>query len=283
MSVFDHPDFDDHQQVVFVSDPAANLRAIIAIHSTGSIGLAGGGCRMFPYETSDAALRDVLRLSRAMTYKLALAGLPAGGGKAVVLGDPEKDKSQALLKALGRAVQQLGGRFVIGEDVGTNAGDMAVIAEETPFVTRSIGLQDTSVPTAWGTFTALETCVHHRLERSDLKGVRVAVQGVGAVGFRLCRHLAEAGAKLLVADVDEDAVENVVATLSATRVSPDEIHAATTSTTLRVRWVRCSMNRPSPRSKRGSSAVLRTTNWPTSAAMPKHSEHVAFSTRRTSS
>src|SRR5262245_52938603 len=119
MTLFDSPDFDDHEHVSFFADPASGLRAIVAIHSTVPVGIAGGGCRMWPYASEEDALTDALRLSKAMTYKLALANLPAGGAKAVVIGDPATDKSEALLRALGRAVHRLGGRFMIAEDVGT--------------------------------------------------------------------------------------------------------------------------------------------------------------------
>ena len=149
MAVFQHPEFDDHEQVSFLSDAATGLRAIVAIHTTSRIGIAGGGCRMWPYASDDDALRDVLRLSKAMTYKLALADIPSGGAKSVVIADSKTDKTEALLRALGRAVHSLGGRYVIAEDVGTTPADMDIIAKETPYCAgRSGGSGDTTPPTA---------------------------------------------------------------------------------------------------------------------------------------
>jgi leucine dehydrogenase len=227
MTVFEHPDFDDHEHIAFLSDAATGLRAIVAIHTTSSLGLAGGGCRIWPYASDDAALRDVLRLSKAMTYKLVLAGIPSGGAKTVVIADPHKDKNEDLLRALGRAVHSLGGRYVIAEDVGTTPADMELIAKETPYVAgRSGGSGDTTPPTAFGTFLALECAVKRRLERADLSGLRVAIQGVGGVGFRLGQLLAERGAKLWVTDIDEAKVRRAVDELGAQAVAGDAIYDA---------------------------------------------------------
>lgn len=222
MTVFDNPSFDEHEHVSFFAEPAAGLRAIVAIHTTGAAGMAGGGCRMQPYSSTDKALSDALRLSRAMSYKLALVDMPAGGAKTVVIGDPAKDKSEALLLALGRAVHRLGGRYVIAEDVGTTPEDMRIIARETPYV---MGRQsDTSPPTAYGVFLGLREAVRRRLGKDDLDGLKVAIQGVGQVGRRLARHLVEHGAALWISDVDEGAVRAVVAELGARAVSPDAVH-----------------------------------------------------------
>lgn len=227
MAVFEHPEFDNHEQVSFLSDEATGLRAIVAIHTTSNLGIAGGGCRMWPYPSDDAALRDVLRLSKAMTYKLALAGIPSGGAKSVVIADPKTDKSEALLRALGRAVHTLGGRYVIAEDVGTTPADMEVIAQETPYCAgRSGGSGDTTPPTAYGTFLALECAVKRRLDREDLNGLRVAIQGVGGVGFRLGQLLKERGAELVVTDINEDAVRRAVEQLGARAVEGDAIYDA---------------------------------------------------------
>jgi leucine dehydrogenase len=216
MSVYSCPDFDNHEHVSFFADEASRLRAIIAIHCTAPFGLAGGGCRMWPYASDGDALRDVLRLSRAMSYKLALCDMPAGGAKSVIIGDPKKDKTEALLHALGRAVERLGGRYIIAEDVGTTPEDMRVIGTETKYVVgRST---DTGPATAYGTFVGLRTAVERALGRTDLKGLRVAVQGVGNVGRRLCRHLVEAGADIVVTDVDERAVRAVVDELGSPHV-----------------------------------------------------------------
>lgn len=227
MAVFEHPEFDDHEHVSFLSDPETGLRAIVAIHTTSELGIAGGGCRMWRYPSDDAALRDVLRLSRAMTYKLALAGIPSGGAKSVVIADPKTDKNEALLRALGRAVHSLGGRYVIAEDVGTTPADMEVISKETPYCAgRSGGSGDTTPPTAYGTFLALELAVKRRLQREDLEGVRVAIQGVGGVGFRLGELLKERGAELVVTDIDAAKVERAVSELGAVAVEGDAIYDA---------------------------------------------------------
>lgn len=227
MSVFQHPEFDEHEHIAFLSDKAAGLHAIVAIHTTSRLGIAGGGCRMWPYASDEAALRDVLRLSKAMTYKLALAGIPSGGAKSVVIADPKKDKSEALLRALGRAVHRLGGQYVIAEDVGTTPDDMEIIAKETPYCAgRSGGSGDTTPPTAYGTFLALEHGVRRKLGRDDLSGLRVAIQGVGGVGFRLGELLVQRGAKLVVTDIDEAKVRRAVDELGAQAVAGDAIYDA---------------------------------------------------------
>ena len=224
MSVFEHPDFDEHEQICFSSDAATGLRAIVAIHTTGRLGIAGGGCRMWPYASDEDALRDVLRLSKAMTYKLALAEIPSGGAKSVVIADPTTDKNEALLRALGRAVHGLGGRYVIAEDVGTTPADMDVIAMETPYCAGRSG--GTTSPTAYGTFLALERAVEHRLRREHLKGLRVAIQGMGGVGFRLGQLLVERGVELWVHDIEPDAVERAVRELGAHAVRAEAIYDA---------------------------------------------------------
>jgi leucine dehydrogenase len=221
MTPFDAPEFDDHEQVSFVRDPASGLRAIIAIHTSAPYGLSGGGCRMWPYASSEEALRDVLRLSTAMSYKLALTDMPAGGAKTVVIGDPTRDKSRALWLALGKAVDRLGGRYIIAEDVGTTPEDMRVIGEATRYVTGR--RRDTSPTTADGVFVGLRTSVKRRLGRDDLTGLRVAVQGLGNVGRRLAAHLHGAGAALVVADIDAALAARVAAELGATVVAPAEI------------------------------------------------------------
>jgi leucine dehydrogenase len=227
VAVFEHPDFDEHEQICFLSDAATGLRAIVAIHTTSRLGIAGGGCRMWPYASDEAALRDVLRLSKAMTYKLALADIPSGGAKSVVIADPATDKSEALLRALGRAVHSLGGRYVIAEDVGTTPADMEVISKETPYCAgRSGGSGDTTPPTAYGTFVALECAVRHRLQREDLRGLRVAIQGMGGVGFRLGELLVERGAELVVHDIKPEAVRRAVQQLGARAVEAEAIYDA---------------------------------------------------------
>ena len=227
VSIFDHPDFDDHEQVVFCHDPATGLKAIIAIHST-VLGPALGGCRMWPYAAEDEAVTDVLRLSQAMTLKHALAGSDHGGGKTVIIGDPATDKSPALFHALGRFVDSLGGRFIAAEDVGITVEDIGHVREVTP---HAAGLADTgggsgdpSPVTAWGVFCGIRAAVAHKLGRDDLAGVRVAVQGLGHVGYHLCRHLHQAGAGLQVADINQGAVAKAVSEFSAEAVDPATIH-----------------------------------------------------------
>lgn len=221
--LFEHEDFDGHEHVSFFADPSVGLRAIIAIHRTGPLGTAGGGCRMWPYADEAEALRDALRLSRAMTYKLALIEVPAGGAKAVILGDPARDKSEALLRALGRAVDRLGGRFIASEDVGTDPEDLAVVARETLWVNRHSAEADTAAATAYGVLVCLRAAVRRRLGRADLNGLTVAVQGLGRVGRALCSKLAVAGAKLRVSDLDRARVEAVVRESGVVAVAPDEI------------------------------------------------------------
>jgi leucine dehydrogenase len=187
------------------------------LHDT-TLGPALGGCRMWPYATEADAITDVLRLSRGMTYKAAMADLPYGGGKAVIIGDPRTDKSEALFRALGRAIDSLGGRYYTGEDVGTGPADMDHAAEETRYVlgsTRGGGSGDPSPVTARGVWLGIRTAVRHQLQRADLAGVRVAVQGLGHVGHNLARLLAQDGARLIVADLDPTRVERAV----------DELHA----------------------------------------------------------
>ncbi len=225
MSLFDSSEFDAHEHVSFFADDSVGLRAIVAIHRTGSLGTAGGGCRMWPYADDSLALRDALRLSRAMTYKLALFELPAGGAKAVVIGNPATDKSEALLEALGRAVDRLGGRFIVGEDVGTNSADMAVVARSTLWVSRG-GNHEGADATAYGVVVGMRAALKRRRGRDDLDGVKVAVQGLGRVGSALCQKLAAAGARLWVTDLDRAAVAHAVAEWRAIPVAPEAIFDA---------------------------------------------------------
>ncbi|MGB0681658.1 MAG: Leu/Phe/Val dehydrogenase [Magnetovibrionaceae bacterium] len=226
LSIFDSPHMDDHEQVVFVSDAEAGLRAIIAVHST-ALGPALGGCRMWSYASEPEALADVLRLSKGMSYKNALAGLPYGGGKSVILGDSAWAKTPSLFKAMGRAVERLGGAYIIAEDVGTSPADMAEVATETVHV---MGLEgqggDPSPATALGTFEGIKAAVRHRLGKADLAGLRVAVQGLGHVGWLLAEHLHLAGAELVVSDLDSLAVAGAVAQFDATAVEPEAIYGA---------------------------------------------------------
>ncbi len=218
-----------HERLVRVEDDACGLRAFIAIHST-RLGPAAGGLRMRPYESEQAAIEDVLRLSRGMTFKNAAAGLPLGGGKAVIIGDPAADKSPELLLAFGEAVEALGGRYWTAEDMGMSPRDMETIARRTAHVA---GLPegphasgDPSPITARGVFNAMRVAARHRLGSEDLSGRVVAVQGLGHVGEHLCQLLHEAGARLIVTDVALPAVERAVARFGALALSPDEIYDA---------------------------------------------------------
>jgi valine dehydrogenase (NAD+) len=201
-----------HEQIVFCHDPHSGLRAIIAIYST-ALGPALGGTRFYPYPAEEEALADVLNLSRAMAYKNALAGLDLGGGKAVIIGHPARDKSEALLRAYGRFVQSLGGRYVTACDVGTNSDDMDLIARECRYVTgRTLlngGAGDSSVLTAYGVFQAMRAAAEHVWGAASLEGRLVGVEGVGKVGHRLVDHLIEAGARVVACDPDAGAVQRV--------------------------------------------------------------------------
>lgn len=194
--MFDHPAFDGHERVVMHWDRNSGLKAVIALHDT-RLGPAAGGCRRWRYGSADEALGDALRLSRGMSYKNALAGLPLGGGKAVILADGPASRDQWLRFA--ELVDSLGGRYVTAEDVGSTPTDMAVVAERTPFVS-GVG-HDPSPMTARGVFAGMRKAAE-TVWGSGLDGRRVAVQGLGNVGSRLCALLVEAGAVLVVADID---------------------------------------------------------------------------------
>jgi leucine dehydrogenase len=227
MEIFDLREFDGHELIAFGQDAASGLRAIIAIHST-SRGAAAGGCRMWPYATSAEAVADVLRLSRGMSYKSALAGLPFGGGKAVIIGDSRKAKTPELFEAFGRLVDSLGGRYITAEDVGTTTADMACVARATRYVaglstTPGRAGGDPGPKTALGVFLGLKAAVKFRLGRGDLEGVSVAVQGVGGVGYHLCSLLAGEGALLSAADLRPGAVQRVCEEFHARAVPVEEL------------------------------------------------------------
>lgn len=201
-----------HEQVIFCQDVQSGLKAIIAIYST-ALGPALGGTRFYPYGSEDEALADVLNLAKAMSYKNALADLDLGGGKAVIIGDPNAGKSEPLLRAYGRYVNSLGGRYITACDVGTYSEDMDVIARECPHVTgRTVpqgGAGDSSVLTAFGVFQGIRAAAEYAWGSTELKGRRVAVEGVGKVGRRLVGHLTEAGAEVVICDVSEQAIDHV--------------------------------------------------------------------------
>ncbi|MBE3599144.1 MAG: Glu/Leu/Phe/Val dehydrogenase [Limnochordaceae bacterium] len=212
-----------HEQVVFAHDPPRRLRMIIAVHDT-TLGPALGGCRMWPYRTEEEALEDVLRLSRAMTYKNSIHGLRLGGGKSVIIGDPRTDKTSDLFEAAGEAVERLQGRYITAEDVGTNAQDMVMMRNATAYVA---GLPQTSGDpspfTALGVFRGIQACAQALWGSSDLDGRRVAIQGVGSVGFHLARHLVQAGARVTVTDIRPEKILRAVEQLGVDSVEPDAI------------------------------------------------------------
>lgn len=225
MSVFDLESFDNHEQVSFFTDKDSGLRAIVAIHDT-TLGPAVGGCRMWDYANDQEAITDVLRLSRGMTYKNAVAGLAMGGGKAVIIGDAKKDKTPELFQAFGRAVDTLGGRYYSAEDVGITTQDIMIAHQKTPYMAGLEGKSgDPSPFTALGTFLGIQAAVKHQLGRDSLSGVKVAVQGLGHVGYYLCRYLFEAGAKLTVTDLNKTALNQVATEFNAKVVGLDEIYS----------------------------------------------------------
>ena len=229
MSVFDAHDFDGHEQVIFCHDAASGLKAIIAIHNT-NLGPSLGGCRFWPYASEEEALKDVLRLSRGMTYKAALANLELGGGKAVIIGDAATEKTPEKLRAFGRFVERLNGLYITAEDMGTTPQDMSTIFEETSHVvgraTREGGSGDPSILTALGVFTAIRACVYYKMGQTDLSGIRMAVEGLGHVGLDLVRRLSEAGASLVVTDINETLLQKVAGQFGAKAVGLDDIFAA---------------------------------------------------------
>lgn len=225
--LFDHPEFD-HEQVLFAHDAASGLRAIIAIHDR-SLGPAAGGCRMRPYASDAEALTDVLRLSQGMTRKNALAGLPLGGGKSVIIADPRTQKTPELLRAFAGFVAELGGIYWTAEDIGMWADDVEVLAQHCDYIfgTISTGQHtgDPSAFTAAGCFAGLRACVRQVFGSDDLTGRTVAIQGVGNVGFALGRQLVDAGANLVVADTDQASVQRAVTELGARAIDVDQIGA----------------------------------------------------------
>src|SRR5438874_10328192 len=224
--MFSHPDYDGHEALLFAQDAASGLRALIAIHNT-TLGFAFGGCRIYPYASEQQAMTDVLRLSRGMTYKAAICELPYGGGKSVIIADPRRDKTPALLHAMGHLIESLGGRYITADDVGTTLADLAIIREVTRHAAgATAAAQQAALPvTAFGVFEALRAAAEVCLGRSDLEGLRVAVQGLGNVGMPLCGYLSAAGAALVVSDLDGNRCAQAAACYGATLAAPEEIHA----------------------------------------------------------
>ena len=226
MAVWKSREFDDHEQVCFFSDAKTGLRAIVAIHST-FLGPAAGGTRFKAYDSEDSALDDALRLSRAMSYKSALAGMPVGGGKSVIIGDPGSIKNRALLHAFGRFIDRIGNTYATGEDVGITVADIDTVAEVTKFVGgTSGGAGDPSVHTAVGYLHGLRAVLESQFQTDSFEGVRIAVQGLGAVGWRIAEQLHAGGAKLTVADIREEAVARAVRAFDAISQPTELIHRA---------------------------------------------------------
>ena len=226
-ALFSHHEFRDHERVLFAHDAETGLRAIIGVHSTAR-GPALGGCRVWRYASEAAALTDVLRLSRGMTYKNAVANLPLGGGKTVVMVSDDRPKTPAMMAALGRAIDDLNGCYITAEDVGTAPADMTAIASRTAHVAglspAEGGLGDPSPSTALGVFLGIEAAVLYQMQRENLRGLTVAIQGLGHVGFNLAERLHKAGARLIVADINQQALDRAARELDARVVTTDEIY-----------------------------------------------------------
>jgi leucine dehydrogenase len=226
MELFAAMERDDYEEILFCQDKASGLKAIIAIHDT-TLGPALGGTRMWTYATEEEAVIDALRLAKGMTYKNAVAGLNLGGGKTVIIGDPRKDKNEAMFRAFGRYIQGLNGRYITAEDVGTTEEDMDIIHQETDYVT---GISSTygssgnpSPATAFGVYQGMKAAAKAAFGSDSLEGRTVAVQGVGNVAFTLCKYLHEEGARLIVTDINKQAVSRAVEAYGATAVDPGEI------------------------------------------------------------
>jgi leucine dehydrogenase len=225
MTIFEAMRTGGHEQVVFCSEPSCGYRGIIAIHDT-TLGPALGGTRFWNYAADEEALVDVLRLSRGMTYKAAVAGLNLGGGKSVIMGDPRTTRREMIFRAHGRFVETLKGRYITAEDVGTSVDDMEYVHMETEHVSGRAGKSgDPSPVTAYGAYSGMKAAVKEKFGDDSLAGKTVTVQGVGHVGYHLCGHLAREGANLVVTDIDEQRVRRVVEEFGAEAVAPDAIYA----------------------------------------------------------
>lgn len=227
MNVFEQLREHDYQEVVYCNHNSSGLRAIIAIHDT-TLGPALGGVRMRPFSSEEDALEDVLRLARGMTYKAAISGVNLGGGKSVIIGDPTADKSEASLRALGRFIHSLGGRYIAGQDIGTDSHDMAVLRTETPHVScvhqKMGGAGDPSFATAYGVTAAIRAILKASTGSDSLSERRIAIQGIGHVGYFVAQYCKEGGAELVVTDVAEPALRRASSELGARVVGLDEIY-----------------------------------------------------------
>lgn len=224
MQIFEVETEAEHETVRFCSDPSANYRGIIAVHST-RLGPALGGARFWHYASDDEAVTDALRLARGMTYKNALAGLPFGGGKSIILGDRKTAHREEIFRAHGRFVETLGGSYITAEDVGTSPADMEYVLMETKHVAGLIGRSgDPSPLTAHGVFRAIQASAKFRWDTDELAGRTVAVQGLGHVGYHLSKKLHDAGAHLVVTDIEAERIGAAVAEFGAEAVAPEEIY-----------------------------------------------------------
>jgi leucine dehydrogenase len=228
MKIFEYMEKYDYEQLVLCHDKTSGLKAIICVHDT-TLGPALGGTRMWTYASEEDAILDALRLGRGMTYKAAAAGLNLGGGKTVIMGDPRKDKSEELFRAFGRYIQSLNGRYITAEDVGTTVQDMDWVHLETDFVTgvsATYGSSgDPSPMTAHGVWQGMKAAVKEAYGSDSLEGKTVAVQGLGHVGYYLCKHLNDEGAKLIVTDINAESVKKACEEFSAKAVDPKDIYA----------------------------------------------------------
>ncbi|WP_147802857.1 Leu/Phe/Val dehydrogenase [Alkalicoccus halolimnae] len=227
MNLFTQMEQEDYEQVVVCQDKESGLKAIIAIHDT-TLGPALGGTRMWTYSSEEAAFEDALRLARGMTYKNAAAGLNLGGGKTVIIGDPKKDKNEAMFRAFGRFIQGLNGRYITAEDVGTTVSDMDLVYSETDYVTGvspAFGSSGNPSPvTAYGVYVGIKAAAKKAYGTDSLAGKKIAVQGIGNVAYSMCQYLHEEGAELIVTDINKESVERAVQEFGATAVGINEIY-----------------------------------------------------------
>jgi len=226
-TIFDLMETHDYENILFCQEKTLGLKAIIVIHDT-TLGPAAGGIRMWPYQNEQDAIQDAVRLARGMTYKNAAAGLPFGGGKCVIIGDPKKDKTEGLLRAMGRFIHRLNGLFLTGIDVGTTIQDMVLMRMETPYVVtvpESLGGPGNSaVATSFGIFQGIRACLKEVFGNPLPQGRTVAVQGIGAVGDELVKYLLNAGAVVTVADIDQQKVDTLASEYRVNIVPPEKIH-----------------------------------------------------------
>ena len=226
-TIFDLMETHDYENILFCQEKTLGLKAIIVIHDT-TLGPAAGGIRMWPYQNEQDAIQDAVRLARGMTYKNAAAGLPFGGGKCVIIADPKKDKTEGLLRAMGRFIHRLNGLFLTGIDVGTTIQDMVLMRMETPYVVtvpESLGGPGNSaVATSFGIFQGIRACLKEVFGNPLPQGRTVAVQGIGAVGDELVKYLLNAGAAVTIADIDQQKVDTLASEYKVNIVPPEKIH-----------------------------------------------------------